>query len=494
MGPWRGQPLPYAQPNRLVFITESAKMFPRANLSRYESVSLDGNAYTIIGVLPREFAFVPRANVQFWVPLLDRNGCEIRRSCHNFDGVGRLRDGVTVETARADLKGVAAQLERQYPDSNRDRGAFVAPLKDIIVGDVRPILLMLLAGSALLLLIACVNVASLLLVRSESRRREIAVRGALGASPARVLRQFVTEAMLLAIGGCAAGLLVGRVLIGLIVRLIPPSMTDNLPFLANLGINRHVVILASAIALLAALLLAAIPALLLSRLNLHNALSEGGRSAAGRFWHRLGANLVVVELTVAVVLLCGAGLLGRSFYNLLHVPMGFNTSNVAVVFVMAPDSTYPKNDQVLGFYHEIERRVSALPGVESVGLTSDPPVQCNCDTDWIRIAGKPFHGEHNEVNQRDVSPAYLSTLKAHLVRGRMFSHDETAAKPNVVLINEALARKYFPGEDPIGQKLGDLKLEPKSMREIIGVVADIREGGLDQDIWPAEYQAMYQTT
>ncbi|HWG21881.1 MAG TPA: ABC transporter permease [Terracidiphilus sp.] len=577
------QPLPYAQPNRLVFVTESAAIFPKANLSRYDyddwkrmnttlssldvvggtgfllrmgsivepvpaarisdgffrtlgvkmllgrdflpgedqpgrakiailpwstwqkrfgghrdvvgqSVSLDGAAYTIVGVLPREFSFAPRGNVTFWVPLLDRNGCETRRSCHNLDGVGRLRDSVTSQAAFADLKNVAAQLERQYPDSNRDQGAFVQPLKDDIVGDVRPILLMLLAGAALLLLIACVNVTSLLLVRSESRRREIAVRGALGATAARVLRQFVTEALLLTIAGCTAGLLIARWLMQLIVKLIPRTMADNVGFLSNLGINAHSALVAVAVALLASLLLAAIPALLLSQQNLHNTLAEGGRSAAGRFWQRLGANLVVVELTIAVVLLAGAGLLGKSLYNVLHVPFGFDPTHLATAYVMIPDGTLAKNAQALALYHDVECRASALPGVESVGITTDLPVQCNCDTDWIRIVDKPFHGEHNEVNQRDVSPGYLPALKARLVRGRLFAADETGAKPNVVLINEALARKYFPGEDPIGKRIGDLKLTPKSMRQIIGVVADLREGGLDQPIWPAEYQAIYQTT
>jgi predicted permease len=459
-----------------------------------QSASLDGNAYTIVGVLPREFSFVPRASAQFWVPLLDRNGCEQRRSCHNLDGVGRLRDGVTLQAALADLKNVAAQLERQYPDSNRNQGAYVSSLNDLVVGQMRPILLTLLAGSALLLLIACVNVASLLLVRSESRRREIAVRGALGASPARVLRQFITEALLLAAGGCLGGVLVARVLVTVIIKLIPKQMADNLPFLAGIGINSHTVSLAIAITLFAALLLAAIPALRLSRLDLQVALTEGGRSAAGRVWRRLGSNLVVVELTIAVVLLAGAGLLGKSFYKLLHVPVGFDPSNLATVFVMAPDGVYPKNEQAVGLYREVNRRVSALPGVVSVGITTDLPVQCNCDTDWIRIVGKPFNGEHNEVNQRDISPAYLSTLKARLVRGRIFTEDETSTKPNVMLINEALARKYFPGEDPIGKKVGNTTLDPKSLREIIGVVADVREGGLDQDLWPTEYQPVYQST
>lgn len=578
------QPLPYAKTNRLVFVTESAKMFPRANLSRYDyddwkrmnttlsslevygnrgfllrsgsitepvparrvsagffrtlgvnmllgrdflpgedqpgrpkitilpwstwqkryggrrdivgqTVQLDGDAYTIIGVLPREFVFAPGRDSEFWVPLLDRSGCETRRGCHNLDGIGRLRDGVTWQAALADLKRVAAQLERQYPDTNRDQGAFVAPLKEIIVGDVRPILLTLLCGAALLLLIASVNVASLLLVRTEARRRETAVRGALGASRARLVRQFVTEAALLAVAGGAAGLALATWLMTALRRMVPEAMVTHLPFLNFVGISAHAIVFGIVVALFAAIIFAAPPILRLgSQRDLHHALSEGGRTSAGRFWQRLGGNLVVVELTIAVVLLTGAGLLARSLYRILHVETGFETSHLALASVMMPDAAVKTNDQAMQLYHEVNRRLASLPGVESVGITSDLPIQCNCDTDWIRIAGKPFHGEHNEVNQRDVSPAYLHTLKARLIRGRFLREDETGTKPNVVLINEALARKYFPGEDPVGQKFGDLTLSPKSMREIVGVVADVREGGPEQPIWPAEYQNIYQTT
>ena len=421
-------------------------------------------------------------------------GCETRRSCHNLDAIARLRDGVTIDAARKDLQGIAAQLERQYPDSNRNQGAFVASLREIFFGDMQPILYMLLAGSALLLLIACINVASLLLVRSESRRREIAVRGALGATPARVLAQFVIEALLLALAGGAAGALLCSGVTSVVKSLIPATMVDNMPFFRYVGLNSHTIGVAAAIALAGACFLAAIPAMLLSRLNLQSTLAEGGRAAAGSFWRRLGSNLVVAELTVAVVLLAGAGLLGRSFYNILHVPLNFDPNNLASAFLMIPNGTLKTNAQAVTLYQDVNRRLLALPGVQSVGITTDLPVQCNCDTDWIRIVGQPYNGTHNEVNQRDVSPAYLPTLKASLIRGRLFTEDDTAAKPNVIVINQAFARKYFPGEDPIGQKIGDTSLTPASIRTIVGIVEDVRESGLDSEIWPAEYQAIYQGT
>jgi predicted permease len=456
-----------------------------------QSVTLNGESYTIVGVLPQEAAYSPRGSREMWVPLLDKTDCESRRSCHNLDGIARLRDGVTVQAALGDMTAIAARLEQLYPGSNKGQGASVLPLAEVVVGTVRPILLTLLAGAGLLLLIACLNVASLLLVRSESRRREVAVRGALGATPARLTRQFATEGLLLAAAGTGAGLAVGAEIMVVLKKLVPSHKNEQMPFLEGAGLHGHSVWFAAGIALLAALLLAATPALRLSFLQIQTGLAEGSRGSAGQLWRRMGANLVVVELAVAVVLLTGAGLLGKSLYKLLHVDLGFDSSHLATVSVMAPENVYTKDAQKVALYREINRRLATLPGVESVGITSDLPVQCNCDTDWIRIVGKPFHGEHNEVNERDVSPGYLTALGAKLVRGRWFNESDDASHPQVIVINESLAKKYFSGEDPIGRKVGNGDLEAKSMREIVGVVKDIREAGLDNDQWPAEYESIY---
>lgn len=460
-----------------------------------QSISLSGASYTIVGVLPRDFSFAPKPVAQFWVPLLDKmGGCEERRSCHNLFAVGRLRDGVSIDAARADFQGIAARLAKQYPGSNQGQGAAVDTLSELIVGKIRPIVLTLLAGTCLLLLIACVNVSSLLLVRSESRRREIAVRGALGATPVRLIRQFITEGLMLAVAGCTGGLIVGAWLMRLLSHLVPKPMLSQLPFLSGVGLNAHVLLFAAAIALLAALLLAFAPVLRLSGMDLQNALGEGGRGSAGRFWQRLGANLVVVEISIAMVLLAGAGLLGKSLYKLLHVESGFDTSHLATVIVMAPDTNYSTNPKVLALYHEIDQRLGALPGVQSVGLATDLPMNCNCDTDWIRVEGKPYHGEHNEVNEREISAEYMATLKARLIRGRALTTEDDSSHPQVIVINETLARRYFPGEDPIGKRIGGGDLAPDSMRTIVGVIRDVREGGLDEDVWPSEYESIYRTT
>jgi predicted permease len=208
----------------------------------------------------------------------------------------------------------------------------------------------------------------------------------------------------------------------------------------------------------------------------------------------MGANMVVIELATAVVLLTGAGLLGKSLYKLLHVDLGFQADHLATINVGLPDAVYSKNVQVVGFARAVLERVSNLPGVESAGITNLLPVSCNCDTDWVRFVGRPYNGIHNEVNGRDVSAGFFSTLHARLLKGRYFRDAEDSSKPMVIIVNEAFARKYFPGEDPIGKRVGDTELTPKSIREIVGVVADFKDAGLDQEQWPAEYFHVNQST
>jgi predicted permease len=457
-----------------------------------QAVMLSGVSYTIVGVLPQDFEFAIRDSTEFWEALQPTHECEKRRSCHNLDGVGRLKDGVTVSAALVDMKGIAAQLERQYPDSNRGSSAAVIPLGKFIVGDIRPILLVLLGGAGLLLVIACVNVASLLLVRAESRRREIAVRGALGASRARLSRQFMTEGIALVLAGSAVGLALAAAGMRVLLGLLSKDMLAGMPFLRGLGLNGHVLLFAGALAVLAAVLFSITPILHFRLSSMRDGLTEGGRGSAGTLWRRMGASLVVVELATAVVLLAGAGLLGKSLYKLLHVDLGFAADHLATVNVGLPPSAFSKDEQVVAFVRAMLERVETLPGVESAAITTLRPVSCNCDTDWVRFVGKRYNGIHNEVNDRQVSSGFFTALHARLREGRYFSDAEGATKPKVVVINEAFAKKYFPGEDPVGRKFGDTELTPKSIREIVGVVADFKDAGLDQDQWPAEYEAFNQ--
>jgi predicted permease len=491
---FHGEDLPAAQ--RTVILTYAAwhKRFGGRKEVTSESVTLSGVPYAIVGVLPRDFQFAPRGNAEFFTTLHPTGQCDVRRSCHGLNGIGRLKDGVSVEMARSNMETIARQLEMQYPNDNRGQGASVLPLSQTIVEDVRPLLLTLLGGAGLLLVIACVNVSSLLLVRSESRRREIAVRGALGASRGRLIRQFVTEGVVLIAAGALLGVGVADIGMQLLTRLISKDLMSNLPYLAGLGLSAHVLMFALAIALLAAALFSLPPVLRLPLTKLREGLTEGGRGYAGTLWRRFGMNLVVVELAIAVVLLVSAGLLGKSLNRLLHVDVGFQTDHLATASLELSDATYGKDEQVVAAERKIISRVSSLPGMESVGITSVLPVSFNGNTTWIRIVGRPYNGEHNEVNQRDVSSELFTTLHAKLLRGRYFTDAEDGSKPKVVLINQALARKYFPGEDPVGKKLGDTDLSPKSLTEIIGIVEDVKDGSLDSEIWPAVYYPFNQNS
>lgn len=452
-----------------------------------QTVNLSGVTHTIVGVLPRDFQFALRDNAEFWETLQPTRECERLRNCYNLDGVGRLKDGVSVASALAEMKSIAQQLERQYPDSNRGQGASVIPLSEAIVGNIRPILLVLLGGASLLLLIACVNVSSLLLVRSESRRREIALRGALGASRMRLSWQFVTEGIVLVAAGTVAGLALAYCGMRVLSGLISKGMMINMPYLKGLGLNSHVLLFTGTLACMATILFAITPILHFSISNMRDGLVEGGRGTAGTMWRRMGTNLVVIELATAMVLLAGAGLLGNSFYRLLHIDLGFRADHLAVVNVGLPQATFDTHAKVVAFARQAVERVDSLPGIQSSAITNLLPVSCNCSTDWVRFVGRPYNGIHNEVNQRHVSSSFFTTLHAKLSRGRYFTDAEDATKPKVMMINEAFARRYFPGEDPVGKRIGDTELTPTSIREIVGVVADFKDASLDQDQWPAEY-------
>jgi macrolide transport system ATP-binding/permease protein len=491
---YTGEDLPAAPYTVILSYTAWQKRFGGRKDVTGESVTLSGVPHTIVGVLPKDFHFAPSVNAEFWTTLHASDPCSLRRSCHGLTGIGRLKDGVSVAMALSNMKAIARQLELQYPADNRDQTASVLPLSEAIVTNIRPILLVLLAGAGLLLVIASVNVSSLLLVRSESRKREIAVRGALGASRGRLVRQFMTEGLVLMAAGSLLGIAAAAGAMQALTRLISKDMMTAMPYLAGLGLNSHVLVFAVAISVFAAILFSLPPVVRLPLAKLREGLTEGGRGYAGTLWRRFGANLVVVELAIAVVLLVGAGLLGKSFYRLLHVEVGFRTDHLATLQIALSDASYKKDEQIVAAERQILNRVATLPGVQSVGVSSVLPVSFNGNTEWIRFVGRPYDGKHIEVNQRDVSPDFFSTLRAKLLRGRYFTDADDASKPLVVIINQTLVKKYFPGEDPIGKKIGDTELSPKSIKEIIGVVEDVHDGALDSEMWPAVYYPFNQDT
>jgi macrolide transport system ATP-binding/permease protein len=443
-----------------------------------QTVVLNGDANVIIGVLPPDFHFAPAEPSEFWTTIHASSECDLRRSCHSMYGVARLKDGVSLSTALANVTAIAEQLEKLYPGDNMGQSAAVVTLTESIVGDIRPILFVLLCGAGLLLLIASVNVASLLLVRSESRKREVAVRTALGASRIRLTRQFVTESLVLVLAGSALGLMSAYGTMQLLARLIPEDMLARMTFLRGLGLTPRVWAFAGVISLLAAALFSLTPTLHFSLSQIRDNLAEGSRAHAGNAWRRVGSKLVVLELATAVVLLVGAGLLGKSLYLLLHVDIGMRPDHLATLWVAAPKSNYGKDPQAIALQRRVVSQMAALPGVKSVGITTDIPVSHWGDTTWLRILGRPWHGEHNDIPERDVNPEYFMTLGAKLLRGRDFAEGEDASKPHVAIINQAFAKEYFPGEDPIGRQLSHVSVAPDPI-EIVGIVEDIKEGQLD---------------
>jgi predicted permease len=487
-----GEDLPEASRTLILSYASWQKRFGGKQEIIGQPITLDESPYIIIGVLPQNFHFAPVENAEFWTALNPNGGCFTRRSCHSLNGVARLKDGVSQDAALADVTRIAKDLEAQYPDSNRNQGAIVGSLSEMIVGDVKPILLLLLGGAVLLLLIACINVSSLLLVRSETRRRELAVRRALGATRMRLIRQFVIEGLVIVAAGAVIGLLGSHWTMQILTGLIPKDMMTGMPYLNDLGLNSRVLMFALTIAGFAATLFSLSPAFRLSSLDVRDGMADGSRGSAGKAWRRIGSKLVILELTTAMVLLVGAGLLGKSFYRLLQVEAGFETKHLITMRVRVPVSAYGEDAQAVALGRKVVSEVKSLPGVTSVALADRLPLTFNGNTDWIRFVGRAYNGEHNEVNQRGVTSDYFATLQAKLLRGRMFTDAEDLTKPKVVVINQTLAKKYFPGEDPIGQRFGDTQLDPKSIKEIIGVVDDIREGPLDSDIWPAYYFAFNQ--
>ena len=450
-----------------------------------QSIVLDEKPHTIIGVLPRDFYFVPAEPAEFWTALHPESQCDLRRGCHGMYGVARLKDGVNLKQALANVVSIAQQLEREYPDSNRDQGAFVAPLSEVISGDIRPILFVLLGGAALLLVIAGVNIASLLLVRAESRRREIAVRGALGASPLRLVRQFVTEGLVVVLTGTIFGLALAWGGIRLLASLIPAEFMARMAFWQDLGFNDRVLAFAGVISLLAAILFSLTPSVRSASPDMREDLAEGSRGSAGSAWRRLGSKLVVLELATAVVLLVIAGLLGKSLFRLLHVDTGMQPDHIATMMISAPGSTYAKEPQWIALNRLVRDKVAALPGVTAVGTTSLLPVDGWGNTTWLRILGRPWHGEHNETTFRDVTPNYFTTMGAKLLRGRFFDESEDKSKPAVAIINRSFERTYFPGEDPLAHQLS--YINPVSPIQIVGIVEDIKEGQLDSQNLPVLY-------
>jgi predicted permease len=481
-----GEDSPAASPTVLISYAAWQKRFGGTNEVLGKTVTLNGSPHRIIGVLPRDFHFALYGLAEFWSTLRSSDSCEQSPGCRNLLTVARMRDGVSMKAAAADMQVVARQLQKEYPDLNGELGASVMPLRDAIVGDIRPILLVMFSGACLLLLIAGVNLTTLLFARSDGRHREIAVRSALGASSSRLFHQFATEGLVLAAAAGSLGLAGAEWGMRLLASIVPEDKLEGMPWLRELGLDHRQIAFACGISVVAGAIFAAIPWLRVSLPSLADGLRAGTRGSTGTMWQRVGAKLVTVQVALAVVLMVSSGLLGKSLYLLLHVDTGMRPGHLASAQVDWLPDRYSTDEQTVALERRVLHKIAALPGVRSAAVSLTHPVGSDWGTTGFHIVGRPDQGLHHEVISRQVSPAYFSTLGARLIEGRYFADTEDTSKPPVVIVNRTLAKRYFAGEDPIGKQVC-YAWSPQTPREIVGVVDDIKEGSLENPNWPAIY-------
>jgi putative ABC transport system permease protein len=449
-----------------------------------KTLMLDGKKYEVIGVTPPEFKFPQTA--QLWAPMSIEAAPEMKqRKAHFLRPVGLLKPGVSLPQAQADLDAVARRLEAQYPDSNAGWSMRLVPLRDQLVGDVKPTLQVLFGAVGFVLLIACANVANLLLARAAGRAPEIAVRMALGASRLRITRQMLTESLLLAVAGGAVGVLLAAWGVDMIVTL----SGDNLPPTARIGVDRTALAFTVGISLLTGLLFGLAPALQAARPRISETLKDAGKGAGqGASRNRVRSLLVIVETAVAVVLLIGAGLLIRSYLRLQNVNPGFDARNVLTMRINLPLGKYDTEEKAGVFWDRVHERLGALPGVETVGMITELPLSGQPNDTPFTVEGRPpvQSNEQFDADFRRVNQDYLRSMRIPLRRGRAFTEEEVRQSAHVLLISQALADEVFPGEEPLGKRLL-LGMNVKTPYEIIGVVGDIRHRALETAPFPMMY-------
>ncbi len=442
------------------------------------TINLDAEAYTIVGVMPEGFSFPDRAKL--WTPLvIDKT--KLDRGPHYLPVVGRLKPGVTLTQAQADMSILAAHLSALHPEKNAGHGVKLELLRDVVVGNIRPALFILLGAVGFVLLIACANVANLLLGRVGVRQKETALRTALGASRLRIIRQLFTESMMLSIAGGVAGLLIAFGGVKWLVSMGPATI----PRVHEIAIDPSIIFFTLLISVATSVLFGLAPALQASRPDLTDALKEGGRSSAGPHRSRLRTVLVISEVALSLVLLVGAGLMIRSFAKLNQIDPGFNPEGVVTTGVYLLPSKYPDNERIPSFYSQLVERVTATPGVVSAATISDLPLFGSNTSDSFTIEGRPPVAKQDEpsTEYHAVSPRYFETMGIPLLAGRDIAWSDTKQTPNVVVINETLAQRHFPGESPLGHRIS-LQGQERDPFLIIGVVGDVRQLGLDRERVP----------
>jgi putative ABC transport system permease protein len=442
-----------------------------------KTITLDSKPYALIGVAPQNFQFLRSTDVflpfEPWAKTLPDD-----RNWHpGVFPIGRLKPGVSLEQARAEMKGIAQRLEKQYPIYNTGTSADVIRLQDRIVHDVRPALLVLLCAVGFILLIACANVASLLLARTASRTSEIAIRTALGASRGRIIRQFLTESLLIALLGGASGLLIASASLPPLLRL----SANAVPGVSGIRIDHWVLAFTLGASLLAGVLYGLAPAFGTSRIDLRESLNDGTRgSTAGMASHRLRSFFVVAEVALATILLVGAGLLLRSFERMQSAAAGFSPDHLLVADIPLSPNAYAQPHQRFEFFDRLLEHVRSIPGVRSVGAASFLPMSGNGGLLNFNIYGRPPKSPHEFVAAgfRTVTPSYLETLNVPLISGRMIAQTDDEKAPAVVVVNESFSKQFFGSASPLGARMqiGAMPDKDVPWMEIVGVVGDVRRG------------------
>ena len=439
-------------------------------------VTLDNQSYTVIGVLPPEFQLLVPSDVYIPFEPWARTLPDDRNWHPGITAVGRLRAGVTLAQAQSEMSTIAANLAQEYPIYDTDMGANVASMRDRLVSDIRPALLMMLAAVGLVLLIACGNIANLLLARATGRRQEIAVRTAMGASRARIVRQLLTESGLLALVGAAAGIFLAWASIAWLLRI----GGNAVPNISPVTLDWRVLLFAAALAVLSGLLFGLAPAFQIARVDLRSVLNEAARGSTGsRAQRQVRSALIVAEVGLALFLLVGAGLLLRSFERLANQLPGFRPENLLVADIPLSPNAYPNSVQRMEFFDRLLERLRATPGMLSAGAATTLPVTGTGSAIHFNIQGRAPKSPHDYImmGYRPVTAGYLDTLGVPLIRGRFISPSDTETTPFVVVINQAAVHQYFPDGDPLGKhiQLGALPDTTVPWMEVVGVVGDLKQ-------------------
>ncbi len=443
-------------------------------------IRIDGKPATIVGVLPRDFEFAPGRSAPVWVPIHQTGDPITRRSLCWLSVFGRLAPGVTPEQARAEMQSISTRLSREYPKENSSVYFVMESLNEQVVGKVRPILLILLGAVGFVLLITCANVANLVMTRSIGRRKEFAVRSALGASRGSLLTQLLTESLLLSFVGASVGLVGAQWGVDLLIAAIPESLLRSTPYLRNAGINVPVLVFLCGVTVLTGILFGLAPGLHASRTSLNDVLKDESRSGTSGGQARLRNALVIAEISISLVLLVSAGLLLRSLHALLRQDPGFNLHNVLAFSVNLPDSAYPSDKTppyysaaAVRFDHEFTQRLRSLPGVIDVGQTSGIPASGGSGTIRFVVEGRTTAlGQEDECQIITVSTGYFSSLKIPLVEGRFFNGSDKQDVPGTVVVSRAFVKAYLSGENPIGKRIRFTYSAQNPFLEIVGVAGD----------------------